>query len=80
MKVFIKYCGGCNPRYDRVKEVDNFKSKYKDIEFTYDYDNDVEICLIICGCNSACADISFIDKNKKTYIIKSKYELENIKL
>lgn len=80
MKVFIKYCGGCNPRYDRVKELDNFKRKYKDIEFTYDYDNDVDICLIVCGCNSACADVSFIDKNIKTYIIKSKHELEDIKL
>lgn len=27
MKIGIKYCGGCNPRYDRSQEVEKLKKK-----------------------------------------------------
>ena len=79
MRVFVKYCGGCNPRYDRVKALSEFKDNNKNIDFTAKYDNKVDCCLIICGCNAACAGTDFIDKNIKKYTIKSKEELENLK-
>lgn len=28
MKIGIKYCGGCNPRYDRSHEVDKLKKRF----------------------------------------------------
>ena len=57
MKIGIKYCGGCNPRYDRSHEVEKLKKKFPQHMFTYDVENTVcDICLLVCGCMTACAD------------------------
>ena len=34
MKIGIKYCGGCNPRYDRSQEVEKLKKKFPQHTFT----------------------------------------------
>ena len=34
MKIGIKYCGGCNPRYDRSQEVEKLKKKFSQHTFT----------------------------------------------
>lgn len=31
MKIGIKYCGGCNPRYDRNQEVEKLKKNFPSI-------------------------------------------------
>ena len=38
MKIGIKYCGGCNSRYDRTKEVEKLKKQFPQHEFTYQVD------------------------------------------
>ncbi len=56
MKIGIKYCGGCNSRYDRTKEVSKLKKKFPQHEFTYAAEQTVcDICLLVCGCMTACA-------------------------
>lgn len=55
MKVFVKYCGGCNPRYDRAAFVQKIEEKFLDHVFSETYD-DPDISLIVCGCSSACAE------------------------
>jgi len=79
MNVFVKFCGGCNSRYDRVYEINKLKSEFDNINFTYEYTSDADICLVVCGCNSQCADISFIDKGKKIFIAKDKDDILKIK-
>ena len=57
MKIGIKYCGGCNPRYDRSHEVDKLKKRFPQHTFTYEIENTVcDICLLVCGCMTACAE------------------------
>ena len=57
MKIGIKYCGGCNPRYDRSHEVDKLKKRFPQHTFTYDVENTVcDLCLLVCGCMTACAE------------------------
>lgn len=57
MKIYVKYCGGCNPRYDKALLVSKLKSELEGCTFSETYD-DPDVSLIVCGCASACADKS----------------------
>jgi len=60
LKIGIKYCGGCNPRYDRKKFIEAFTSiagEVYQVSFVkegecYDY------IIVLAGCQSACIDTS----------------------
>lgn len=60
MLVGVKFCGGCNPRYDRGKTLQNLKKELEgEAEFVtaeegvlYDH------LLIIGGCTNCCASYS----------------------
>lgn len=57
MKIFVKYCGGCNPRYDKAELVGKLRNDLPGHSFSETYD-DPDVSLIVCGCPSACADKS----------------------
>lgn len=57
MKIYVKYCGGCNPRYDRAALVGYLKEQLNEHVFS-DEPADQDVSLIVCGCASACADKS----------------------
>ncbi len=57
MKAGVKFCGGCNPRYDRGGSFRKMKEHLKDIEWVTGKKE--EICdywLLICGCQRGCID------------------------
>ena len=60
MKRAIKYCGGCNPRYDRVALVrkleDRLGQKLPSVQPRDLYDE----VYVVCGCSAQCADVSSI--------------------
>ena len=53
----IKFCGGCNPRYERMEALEKIKSLFSDkIDFDYAKENvPYDIFLVIGGCSSCCA-------------------------
>ena len=54
----IRYCGGCNPRYDRVAAVQKLRTLFPDVEFTTAQSGEkYEGVVVVCGCYSACAGI-----------------------
>ncbi len=56
-KIGIKYCGGCNPSYERVEMVQRLQSSLKDrFIFSINDQQDVDIMVCVCGCPRACAD------------------------
>lgn len=59
LKAGIKYCGGCNPRYDRVALAEYIKkSLHGKVEFV-SLDNEViDLILAVEGCRTCCADLS----------------------
>jgi hypothetical protein len=67
LKVAIKYCGGCNPDYDRVALADFVKnSLHGRVEFVSLDSDDMDLVLAIEGCKICCADLSaFRDKPVK---------------
>ncbi len=53
--VGVKFCGGCNPRYDRVGEMEKTKDKNPHIGFeAFNPAKEYEKVLLICGCERTC--------------------------
>lgn len=69
MKIGIKYCGGCNPGFDRVEAAAIIMNRYKDqAEFVIFDDPGAEIILVIMGCTAACAELNGLDTGKLRFI------------
>ncbi len=66
MKCGVKFCGGCNPRYDRGQAYRDIKDELPTIDFEYaeegkQYDN----LLVIGGCTACCASYKQYDVRNK---------------
>jgi len=58
-RVGVKYCGGCNPEYDRVALVKQLQMDLKDkVAFVSPESEGVHFILAVQGCSTACADLS----------------------
>ncbi len=59
VKIGIKYCGGCNPGYDRVALVKQIEERLRgEVEFVSPESKGVALVLAVEGCGTACADLS----------------------
>ncbi len=59
LRVGVKYCGGCNPEYDRVSLVEQIKGRLEGkVCFVPPGSEGVDIILAVHGCGTACADLS----------------------
>jgi len=54
--LYVKYCGGCNPKYDRAKLVQQIEAAMPQIEIIYQTKPIADAALVICGCSTACAN------------------------
>lgn len=79
MEIGIKYCGGCNSRYDRGKQVNKLKDKYKNHTYVASgQTKKADIWLIVCGCPRACPSFEDLIFTKKYFILKSEKEFEQV--
>jgi hypothetical protein len=59
VRVGLKYCGGCNPEYDRVALVRHIEESLQGkVAFVSPESEDVELIVAVEGCSTACADLS----------------------
>jgi len=59
LKIGVKYCGGCNPLYDRVAAVKELEQKLQGkAVFVAAGTEEVDLILAVEGCSTACADLS----------------------
>lgn len=81
MNIGIKYCGGCNPRYDRKEFLDALKKKFNfDFEIVRP-DEVYDVVIVLCGCSSCCADQSELKFKFEKILVNSKedfYEVQNL--
>ncbi|WP_027623885.1 hypothetical protein [Clostridium lundense] len=57
MRIGIKYCGGCNPRYDRKDIIEKLKSEYSDLIVELVKEKEIyDLVIILCGCTSCCVN------------------------
>ena len=56
MKIGIKYCGGCNPRYDRTNIAQRLREDLPESEIVSAApEREMDYVVVVCGCKSACA-------------------------
>jgi len=59
VKVGLKYCGGCNPEYDRVALVRHIEESLQGrVAFVTPESEGVGLILAVEGCSTTCADLS----------------------
>ena len=59
LRVGVKYCGGCNPEYDRVILVEQIMERLEEkVSFVPSESEEVDVILSVHGCKTACADLS----------------------
>ena len=57
MNIGVKFCGGCNPNYDRGGLYQRILKVYPEHSFeTADETKEYDALLVICGCERACAN------------------------
>jgi len=59
-KIGVKYCGGCNPTYERVEMVQRIQSLMEDrFIFLRHDEQDLDVLVLMNGCLRACAGKNF---------------------
>ncbi len=59
LKIAVKYCGGCNPNYDRVALVKQIEESLSGkAAFVATDSNGISVVLAVVGCSIACADLT----------------------
>jgi len=73
LTIGFKFCGGCNPRYDRRAVYEQIVQQYgADYKATMaKSDETYDILVIIAGCKNTCADYSDLKYSKERIIINS---------
>ena len=57
LEVGVKYCGGCNPRYDRTALAARLRASCPFARFTPAVPGEAcDALLVLCGCTARCAD------------------------
>ena len=58
--VGLRYCGGCNPRYDRVAAVGRLRAQLPDVELRPAAPGQPAV-VRVCGCPARCAGTAGLD-------------------
>lgn len=70
MVIGIKYCGGCNPVYDRGGRVREFIKDNPAHEYvTSDTGRLCDFWMVVCGCSRRCADIKGLKAERKVVLL-----------
>ena len=60
LKVGVKYCGGCNPGYERVEMIERVQFRFNDRFLFIRHDEpDIDVLVLMSGCQRACAGKDF---------------------
>lgn len=77
MRIGLKFCGGCNPYYERGAEVQKLKNSFPQFLFeavrTGEY---YDIILLVCGCARSCVCHYREAKAGRYVILKNPEEFE----
>lgn len=73
-RIAVYYCGGCNPRYDRVRAVSGLRERFPRLTFTLPDEGAPDGCLAVCGCTAGCAR-SRLPQGAAAYVLRSGEDL-----
>jgi len=76
-KIGIKYCGGCNPAYERVEMIEKVQFRLGDqFLFHRHGDEEVEALILVSGCPRACAGKELIQEKNSCYSVTGEGDYE----
>ncbi|MEY8337801.1 MaoC family dehydratase [Lachnospiraceae bacterium 62-35] len=79
MIIGLKYCGGCNSRYQRGWAVNRLKEQFPCHEYVTAQDRErCDIWIIVCGCQRACADDGNLKADKKKFLAVGERSFDEI--
>lgn len=57
-EIVLRYCGGCNPRYNRGELTSQLERDFPGLRFdaSPDWTQRYAAALVVCGCSASCAD------------------------
>lgn len=77
MKIGLKYCGGCNPNYERSSIVKRAREEYPCVTFEpFQPEANYDVVLVICGCLEECFAFSCCNSVHGTIAIRDPEEYE----
>jgi len=78
-RIGVKYCGGCNPSYERVEMVERIKFRFNDqFLFLRHDDPELEVMVLMSGCQRACACRDWNPKAIPHYSVTGENDFENL--
>lgn len=79
MVIGIKYCGGCNPRYQREAFVKKLKARFPSHTYvTLKEQKKCDIWLLVCGCPAACVSGEGLIALKQRFLLTSMKEFAGV--
>ena len=79
IRIAVKYCGGCNPDFDRVAAAADMVDRLaEDVEVVPLDDERIDMVVAVEGCPTACADLSAF-KGKRIVVLSSKEAVVNFR-
>lgn len=64
----VKYCGGCNPRYDRAALVKSLEARLGQTLPAAEPGRWYDEIFVVCGCPARCADVSALSAGRMTVL------------
>lgn len=79
MRIGVKYCGGCNPNYNRKAAIEMLKSKWRgcSIEPVNEKEGYDKI-LLVCGCARTCIRNFRIAGCEEYIVVQTEKNLEDM--
>ena len=78
-KIGIKYCGGCNPNYERVEFIQRVQVLVEDRVLLLGYEErDLYALVFVNGCPRACADHDLNQQRLPSRSITAETDLEDL--
>ena len=80
MKCGVRFCGGCNPRFDRGEAYEKIRTQLKDeIEFDYAKEDHLyDVILVIGGCTNCCASYCEYEAKKGNIMLWDPDHVERV--
>jgi hypothetical protein len=76
-KIGVKYCGGCNPTYERVEIIQRVQFRFGDrVLFQHRDEPDLDGLVVINGCPRACGFQNLEQKENFSYSITGESDFE----
>lgn len=80
MKCGVRFCGGCNPRYDRGKALREIQQEVDELEFLHAVEGEIyDKLLVIGGCPSCCASYDHFNVDGEVYKIWDYSHVDKVK-